>query len=203
MEAKYGFMDEAGDVGADPGSSRVMVVAVVLTGSPELLRREIKKVRTRLGKKKERLQEFKASESPPAWNRKRLERLAALDSEIVVVAAEKTLRSFLQKPEVLYQTLCIQAVEECLQYSPTLNLCVDKRYTNPRLREDFDQALQSAIEQSGRTLIIKHLDSVQEAALQQADLLAWAFLQKYTKGDESFTEPIKRRIVAEKVLTGW
>ena len=71
---KYGFLDEAGDVGVGPRSSRVLVVAVVLTASPQSLRREVKRFRTRLRKKKQQLPELKASRSAPAWNRKRLER---------------------------------------------------------------------------------------------------------------------------------
>ncbi len=65
---RYGFLDEAGDVGVGPRSSRVMVVAVVLTSSPQSLRRAVK-FRTRLRKKKRQIPELKASQSPPAWNR--------------------------------------------------------------------------------------------------------------------------------------
>jgi hypothetical protein len=68
-----GFWDEAGDVGAGLRSSRVMVVAVVLTATPHKLRREIKKFRTRLRMKKRQIPELKASRSVPAWNRTRLE----------------------------------------------------------------------------------------------------------------------------------
>ena len=75
----YGFLDEAGDAGAGPRSSPALVVAVVVTGTPQVLRREVKKVRTRLGKKKLQIPEFKASQSAPEWNRKRLERLAKLN----------------------------------------------------------------------------------------------------------------------------
>lgn len=138
---EYGFLDEAGDVGAGPRSSRVLVVAVVLTAAPQSLRREVKKFRTRLRKKKRHIPELKASQSVPAWNRKRLERLAKLDIEIVVVAAEKTARSRSQEPEKLYRLLCARAVEECLRRSPSLTLRVDKRYTNPTLRTIQNHAI--------------------------------------------------------------
>jgi len=198
----YGFLDEAGDVGAGPGSSSALVVVVIVTGDPQSLRREVKKVRTRLGKKRQQIPEFKASQSDPAWNRKRLERLAKLDIEVVVVAAEKTGRVVPSEPEALYQSLGARAVEECLRRFPELTLCVDKRHTNPILRAAYDQALRNAVEQSGRTLIIEHTDSAQDSALQQADLVAWAFLQKYTRGNHNFAVLIQDRVVVETVLRG-
>ena len=65
----YGFLDEAGDVGARVGASSVLVVVVLVTVDPQSLRREMKKVRTRLGKKKQQIPEFKASQSNHTWNR--------------------------------------------------------------------------------------------------------------------------------------
>jgi hypothetical protein len=70
---EYGFLDEAGDVGAGLRSSRVMVVEVVLTAAPHKLRREVKQFRARLRKKTRQIPELQASQSVPAWNRTRLE----------------------------------------------------------------------------------------------------------------------------------
>lgn len=198
----YGFLDEAGDVGAGPRSSSVLVVVVIVTGDPQSLRREVKKVRTRLGKKKQQIPEFKASQSDPAWNRKRLERLAKLGIEVVVVAAEKTAPFLSLEPEELYRSLCARAVEECLLRFPELTLRVDKRHTNPALRTAYDQALRNALEQPGRMFIIEHADSAQDPALQQTDLVAWAFLQKYARGNANFAALIQDRVVVETVLRG-
>lgn len=200
---EYGFLDEAGDVGAGPRSSRVLVVAVVLTASPQSLRREVKKFRTRLRKKKRQIPELKASQSVPAWNRKRLKRLAKLDTEVVVVTAEKTASSRSQEPEELYRLLCARAVEECLRRFPSLTLLIDKRHTNPTLRATQEQALRDAVERLGRTLVIEQADSAHDPALQQADLVAWAFLQKYTHGDDSSAALVQDRVVVETVLRGW
>lgn len=198
----YGFLDEAGDVGSGPGSSPVLVVAVIVSGDPQSLRREVKKIRTRLGKKKRQIPEFKASQSDPAWNRKRLERLVKLDIEVVAVVAEKTSHVLSSDSEELYRSLCVRAVEECLRRFPELTLRVDKRHTNPVLRAAYDQALRNAVEQPGRTFIIEHADSAQDPALQQADLVAWAFLQKYTRGNDNFAAMIQDRVVVETVLRG-
>jgi len=198
----YGFLDEAGDAGTGPRSSPALVVAVVVTGAPQVLRREVKKARTRLGKKKLQIPEFKASQSAPEWNRKRLERLAKLDIEVVVVAAEKTVQFLASEPEEIYRSLGVRAVEECLRRFPELTLRVDKRHTNPALRTAYDQALRNAVEQPGRTFIIEHADSAQDPALQQADLVAWAFLQKYTRGNDTFAALIQDRVVVETVLRG-
>lgn len=196
----YGFLDEAGDAGTGPRSSSALVVVVIVTGDPQSLRREVKRIRTRLGKKKIQIPEFKASQSAPEWNRKRLERLAKLDIEVVVVAAEKTVHFLGSEPEDLYRSLGTRAAEECLRRFPDLTLRVDKRHTNPALRAAYDQALRTAVEQPGRTFIIEHADSAQDPALQQADLVAWAFLQKYTRGNDTFAALIQDRVVVETVL---
>jgi hypothetical protein len=199
---EYGFLDEAGDVGTGPRSSRVLVVAVVLISSPQHLRREVKKFRTRLRKKKRQIPELKASQSPPAWNHKRLEQLAKMEIEIVVMVAEKTKPLYDRDPEELYRRLCARAVEECLKRSPSLTLRVDKRYTNLTLQAAQKRAIRDAVQQPGRTLTIEHVDSLRDPALQQADLVAWAFLQKYERGDESFAAMVQERVVVEKTLRG-
>src|SRR5215813_5146537 len=130
-------------------SNDPLVVAVVLTAAPQSLRREVKKFRTRLRKKKGQIPELKASQSVLAWNRKRLERLAKLDIEVVVVAAEKIARARFHEPEELYRLLCARAVEECLRRSPSLTLCIDKRYTNPTLRTIQDHTMQIPVQQFG------------------------------------------------------
>jgi len=184
-------------------SNDPLVVAVVLTAAPQSLRREVKKFRTRLRKKKGQIPELKASQSVLAWNRKRLERLAKLDIEVVVVAAEKIARARFHEPEELYRLLCARAVEECLRRSPSLTLCIDKRYTNPTLRTIQDHTMQIPVQQFGQILVIEHGDSTREPALQQADLVAWAFLQKCAQGDDSVAALIQDRVVVETVLRRW
>ena len=193
----YGFLDEAGDVGSGPHSSATFIVAVVVTGDPNRLRREVKKARFRLGKKKHQLPEFKASQSSPTWNRKRLERLAQLDIAVIVVVAEKKVPLRSPDPEALYRELCIRALEECLHRYPTLSVRVDKRYTKLAARTAYDHALRHALEQPGRILMIEHADSTYDPALQQADLVAWAFWQKYTHKDDSFVSFIREKVVME------
>src|SRR5439155_25379505 len=99
--------------------------------------------------------------------------------------------------------LCARAVEECLRRFSSLTLRIDKRYTNPTLRAAQERALRDAVEQPRWTLVIEHADSVHAPALQQADLIAWAFLQKYARGDESFAALVQDRVVVETVLRGW
>ncbi len=120
-----------------------------------------------------------------------------------MVVAQKIAHSHPQEPEELYRLLCARAVEECLRRFPALTLRVDKRYTNPTLRTVQDHAIRVAVKQIGQILVIEHVDSAHDPALQQADLVAWAFLQKYAQGDDSFAALIRDRVVVETVLRGW
>src|SRR5262249_21757047 len=136
---------ETSEPGLGLWAKRGLGGAVVLTAAPQSLRREGKKVRTRLREQKRQIPGLKTSQSILAWNRKRLERLAKLDMEVAVVVAEKIARSRFQEPEELYRLLCAWAVEECLRHSPSLTLCV-ARFTNPTLRTVQDH-VQVAVQQ--------------------------------------------------------
>jgi hypothetical protein len=62
--------------------------------------------------------------------------------------------------------------------------------------------MRAVVKPRGQTLVIEQGDSAQDPALQQADLVAWAFLQKYTRGDDSFAAFVQERVVVETVLRG-
>jgi IS30 family transposase len=196
----YGFVDEAGDVGSGPRSSQALVVAAVLTSAPQTLRREVKRFRTRLGKRNRQIPELKASRSESAWNRQRLRRLASLDIEVVAVITDKSSLPPRQEPEELYRRLCTRVAAECSQRFPSLALYFDKRYNNPHLRALLERSIRDGVGKPGRMLNIQQRDSHDEPAPQQADLVAWAFLQKHASRDDSFVVPLRDRVIVEIIL---
>ena len=50
---------------------------------------------------------------------------------------------------------------------------MDKRYTNPRLREKFNRAILEEIQDMEAKVVIEHLDSRSERGLQVADAIAY------------------------------
>lgn len=63
----WAFGDETGDVGQAPGSSRYLIVAIVLTRDPRSLRKAVVKTRKHLRKKLRSIPELKAKRTPKKW----------------------------------------------------------------------------------------------------------------------------------------
>ena len=86
---KFGFGDEAGDTGGAHGSSSYLVVGIVLTEHPQLLRRIIPRVRKGLNKKLKQVPEFKAYHTPRAVLTRLLRKVDEQDVEIIAVVWRK------------------------------------------------------------------------------------------------------------------
>lgn len=49
-------------------------------------------------------------------------------------------------------------------------------------------------------VIIRQEDSIAHKELQAVDYIAWAFFQKYERGDDRFYQIIANRVIVEKVI---
>lgn len=197
---KYGVLDEAGDTGSGSASSDHILVAVVLVGRMEHLHRAVSRTRRRLRKKKQDLPEFKAFKTDSRIVRRLLEHVAATECEIVSIIADKRSHAPGDDPEQLYRDLCARAAKRCLERHSQVSVVIDKRYTNPKLRARQNEAILEATTTLPRAfLVVEHLDSQQESALQAADAVAWALFQEYERGDESFYRLVEAQIVVEEV----
>ena len=197
---KYGFLDESGDVGYSEGSSHNLVVAIVITDNPAQLRKVTTKTRKRLNKRRKDIPEFKAFKTDVRIIRRLLRHAAKTECEIVAFVADKKVGGDLDDPEALYRQLCASVVRRCLERHPQLSLCVDRRYTNPHLREKQNRAILKEISSVQKAvLVVEHSESKNESALQVADAVAWALFQKYERGDDSFYMLVKDKIVVEEL----
>jgi len=197
---KYGFLDESGDVGYAEGSSHNLVVAIVVTDNPARLRKVTTRTRKGLSKRRKDIPEFKAFKTDVRIIRRLLRHTAKTECEIVAFVADKKVGGDLDDPESLYRQLCALAVKRCLEKHPQLSLCVDKRYTNPHLREKQNRGILNGISSVQQAvLVVEHSESKRESALQVADAVAWALFQKYERGDDSFYTLVKDKIVIEEL----
>ncbi|MGA9347848.1 MAG: DUF3800 domain-containing protein [Anaerolineae bacterium] len=197
---KYGFLDESGDVGHATGSSHNLIIVVVVADNPARLRKVVAKTRKRLGKRRKDIPEFKAFKTDVRITNRLLRHAAKTECEIVALVADKKVMGDLDDPEALYRQLCALAVRRCLERHPQLSLCVDKRYTNPHLREKQNRVILkeiSSVQQA--VLVVEYSESKSESALQVADAVAWALFQKYERGDDSFYTLVKDKIIIEEL----
>jgi hypothetical protein len=61
------------------------------------------------------------------------------------------------------------------------------------IREEIDDLPQKVV-------LIRQLSSQSQCGLQAADFIAWAFFQKYERGDGRFVDVLASRIVQEEVI---
>ncbi len=201
----WAFADETGDVGRAPGSSRYLIVAIVLTRNPWPLRKAVTKTRKHLRKKLRNVPELKAWHTPKKVVARLLRYIAELDVEIVAVVLDKHTASVHPESEDRYRLTCAEAVWHCVERYTWLKLAIDRRYTNEILRDKLEQSIfvraASASERTTVGLIrIEHLDSTQEKGIQAADAVVWSLGQKYERGDDELYNIIKDKIIVEEVL---
>lgn len=196
---KHGFADESGDVGRAKGSTRHLVIAVVLTSDPQQLRRIVAQVRKRLGKKLKHVPELKAYHTPEDVIERMLRKVTEQDVEIVAVVWRKDSRIGPTDLEEGYRQVCRLVVERCVERYPQLSLTLDKRYTDPRLRDRLVEAITNGIGPQ-TVLVLQQSESRQEKALQVADAVAWSIFQKYERDNEAFYAILCERLVYEEVV---
>ena len=201
----WAFADETGDVGRALGSSRYLIVAIVLTRNPRSLRKTVTKTRKHLRKKLKSIPELKAKRTPKKIVARFLRYIAELDVEIVTVVLDKHIAPTCPEPEDWYRLVCAEAIRHCLERYTWLKLAVDRRYTNESLRDRLEQSiLVRAASTSERTTVglirIEHADSVQEKGIQAVDAVVWSLGQKYERGDDGLYNIIKDKIIIEEVL---
>jgi len=196
---KHGFGDEAGDVGWAKGSSRHLVVAIVLTHEPQQLRRSVARIRQGLDKKLKQIPELKAYHTPEHVVARLLRKVVEQNVDIVAVVWRKTDAAAPLDPEEGYRQICRMAVKHCLERYPQLSLTLDKRYTDPRLRDRLVETITDGIGPQA-TLVFQQIESRQEQALQVADAVAWSLLQKYERGNETCYNILRDHIVIEDVV---
>jgi len=191
---RYGFLDEAGDVGYGAGASGKFIVVVVVVGHAERLRKAVTKTRKALVRHLRDLPEMKATHNTPRVNEKLLTRAVEIGFDAVAVVINKGFFPRPQDSEDLYRYACARAVREALERFGPLTVTLDKRDKTEERRRRLDRAIHAVVEDLDTPLKLQHVESHQERVLQVADAVAWALFQKHVKGDEAFW-----RIIQESV----
>ena len=193
---RYGFLDEAGDVGYSAGAAGHFVVVVMVVGNPDGLRKAVKKVRRDFGRHLKTASELKAAQNAPRITRRLLTRAVEAGFEALAVIVDKRKTAPPADPEDLYRDTCARAVREALERFGSLTLTLDKRYTTFKLQNQLNDTLAACMEgMSGIALATHYEDSERERALQVADAVACALFQKYERGDETLWRAIQGNVI--------
>ena len=107
-----------------------------------------------------------------------------------------------EDPEDIYREAAVQAVKHAVARWPRIDLCLDKRYTVKRLRYRLEKEIREGIAHLHQeVVIIRQEDSITCKELQAVDYIAWAFFQKYERGDTRFYDIVADQVMVEEFIS--
>lgn len=196
----YAFIDESGTVGVESGT-HFLVIAVVCGDNIRNIelpvQRALKKYGTSLSSG-----EMKANSSREAVILRLLEDLIQEDIQIIAVSVnQKLIKNTPKDNEDIYRKAVSRAIYHLVKRWPRIQICLDRRYTNNRLRFNLEKHVREEIsELPQKIVLIQQLNSQSNKGLQAADFIAWSFFQKYENNDARFVEILAEKILIEEVI---
>jgi hypothetical protein len=197
----YAFMDESGTVGV-PNGTHFLVIAALIVENPRdlevLVRRAMKKFGSDLT-----AGELKAAHSSQKTNLRMLEMTAAYAVGVVAVVVDQTAISIPpEDPEEIYRLAVTRVIHILLERFTKIDVCIDKRYTNAAFRDRLEQHIRENImDVYPQMALIRQESSHERKEIQAVDAVAWAFFQKYERGNPRFYDVIASKVIAEEVIS--
>ena len=197
----YAFLDESGTVGA-PNGTHFLVVAVLTAEDPRDLELPVRRALKKHGRSMIS-GEMKASRASEQINLRLLSAIARHDVSIVaVVVDQRAITLPPTDPEEIYRQAVARAIHHLVERFPQIEICLDKRYTNETLTYSLEKHIRAKlVDLSAQMVLLRQQSSYARKELQAVDAVAWAFFQKYERGDPRFYELIAARVIVEDVIT--
>lgn len=200
------YLDESGDLGFGPRSSRNFVLAAIIARDPETVRKCIKRVRQqKLPKKYKTIPELKFHNSSQTIRTRVLDCVARTDTDVayVVLRKHQVYERLESKPSILYNYLCGSLISKIIttyKLEDLVKVFVEKSLYGFE-RDKFDNYLtwKTCLGNHSEELNIDppeivHVDSRQDRCIQVADFVAGAISHMYSMDDPSYYNTIEPRI---------
>jgi len=197
------YLDESGDMGFSPSSSRHLVVAGIASAESFQFRRLVRETRRRFESEARSWSELKFNRSSNNLRVHLLKGIAATDSFIVWTGIVKRgfQDEFKSRREELVRGMFAEVGSEVsgMLRSRRMDLVVDRRTNKERARKEFDSVLKAAVfaKHAGYfppMVRVRHIDSFNSYGLQLTDLIAGAVFRMLEFNDDSFIRLIAPRI---------
>ena len=198
---QFAFIDESGNI-ASSRQNHILVVAALGMDNSRSIARIIRKTQKKYGSSLAS-GELKAKKSDDALTESLLTALVQEKIEIFSVIIDRRVIEHLpEDPEDVYRWAVARLVVKLVKAHPNIEIVLDRRYTKENLRYLLEKKIREAI--SGlpqRYVMIRQEDSMLTKELQAVDFIAWAFFQKYERGNTKFHDWIAARIIEEELVT--
>ena len=203
------FLDESGDLGFNEGSSKWLILIILLTENHRRIEKEVKKVHKGLRRKYKNIRELHAYNSNSITKRRLLKNLAEQnDCQVLCIVLNKErVYIYLQNQKnYLYNwttniLLDRLYTKNIIQIKEDIEIYIDQKETNKFLRDNFEKYLrENLLKWKNDRINIQIKPSHTEKCLQAVDFISWAIFRKYEMGDYSYYEIIKEKIIEENLL---
>lgn len=197
------YLDESGDLGLSPSSSRHLVVAGVASAESFRFRRLVRETRRRFGSEARRWSELKSNKSSNNLRVHLLKGIADIDCFVVWtgIAKQGSQDKFRSRREELVLSMFAGVASDVSRRlrSRRMDLVVDRKKNKERERKGFDSVLEAAVlaKHAGYfppMVRVRHIDSFNSYGLQLADHVAGAVFRMLEFNDDSFIRLIAPRI---------
>lgn len=206
------FLDESGDLGFNPKkkSSKYFVVTFMFVENKGPVEKVIKKSARSLSRKdlKKYIGVLHACKEKP---KTRTKILAALNEKKISVVSiylnkKKVYTKLKDEKHVLYNyvtNILLDRIftKKLIPLNSPIYLIASRRETNKFLNHNFKNYLKGQVKNNHKLDI--HIDIKPpsgEKCLQAVDFICWAIYQKREKGDESYFNLIKDKVIEESPL---
>lgn len=204
------FLDESGDLGFsfEKGSSRFFVVTIIFVEAKRSLEKIARKIHQGLRKKYRKVGILHAHREMPITRQRLLKALGTKECSILaVVLNKKRVYTKLQDEKaVLYNYVTNILLDRLLTKRPIsldrpITVVAAQRETNKFLNQDFQRYLSTQVRHNHKvSMSVEIATPHQEKALQVTDFASWAIFRKYERGDDSYYNLIKSKIIEESPL---
>jgi hypothetical protein len=199
---KYVFLDESGDQGNKPGSSKYFIITLLVTSDKKPLENKLNKYKLKLIRKKKykNLKEIKANNSDDNIRFDILDIILKSDSEIytIILNKQKLYDNLKDKKTKVYNYLTNLIIAECNLNGKSVHFIIDKRVKKKIVREDFNDYIKR--NHPHVKFNISHYDSCNSNGLQLVDFACWSIFRFYEFGDDKFFNYINNKITLKKEL---
>lgn len=198
------YLDESGDLGFSLPSSRHFVVVALASPEPKELSRVLKRARRRLYSSGSMTPEFKFKSSPEHVRRLILRGVAGTSTRVAWsgIAKHNVLAELGEDKDELYLRICSNALAGLVSrtHAKRVHIVLDKRSGRRSLRRHFEEHLLDVVGSYhggyfAPSTSVSHMDSVNSAGVQVADIVAGAVFRSLEHSDNSYLSLITGNIV--------
>lgn len=204
---KYIYIDESGDLGTKPGSTKFLILTALMVDSTKELDRIIRNMRRNKFKKElKKANEIKANSSSEEvifYMLKKLNEVSGAKIYHIVLDKSKLYSNYLkEKKHKLYNFIAGKLAKNLSFDNCKVEIRIDKSKGNLFLQEDFNGYFKKKLEErsSHTTCTIEHSYSHAWSGLQFADILAWSCFQKFEYANEEYLNKIS---IEQEIYQVW